>query len=215
MKNKFDSIIFDLDGTLWDSTDEIWECWARTIKTLPDVDHIPTKEEQASVMGLSDDLLMAKLFPELDAKRAKEVFDLCCEQENILLAEIGGKPYEAITETLERLSKKYALSIVSNCNAGYIDAYLASMGTKDYFSDFESFGHTGKPKSENIKDVVRRNGYKNPVYVGDTVWDKQAAEAAGVPFAFAAYGFGKLSEKELAECVFIADTPAKLCEFLL
>jgi len=215
MKNKFDSIIFDLDGTLWDSTDEIWQSWSKTLSTLDDIDHIPTKEEQAAVMGLSDDLLMAKLFPKLDPKRAKEVFDLCGEEENKLLAKVGGKPYEAITETLEKLSHKYSLSIVSNCNAGYIDAYLTSMGTKEYFSDFESFGRTGKPKSENIKDVVRRNGYKNPVYVGDTLWDKQAAEAAGVPFAFAAYGFGQLSDKELEECVFIVDTPATLCEILL
>lgn len=215
MEKKFDSIIFDLDGTLWDSTDEIWHSWSKTLSTLPDIRHIPSKEEQAAVMGLSDDLLMKQLFPYLDAKRAKEVFDICGEEENKVLAVKGGKAYEGITEALEALSREYSLSIVSNCNAGYIDAYLASMGTRNSFSDFESFGHTGKPKSENIRDVVLRNGYRAPVYVGDTVWDKQAAEAAGVPFIFASYGFGKLDEKELSECVFIADSPSKLVEYFL
>lgn len=215
MAYNFDSIIFDLDGTLWDSTDAIWDCWERTLRTLPDIDHIPSKEEQAAVMGLSDDLLMKQLFPELDAKRAKEVFDICCAEENKILAVKGGIAYDGITETLRKLCGKYPLSIVSNCNDGYIEAYLASMGTKDYISDYESFGRTGKPKSENIRDVVLRNGYKKPLYVGDTVWDKQSAEAADVPFAYAAYGFGKLNEKELKECVFILNTPSELCEKLL
>ena len=215
MTYNFDSVIFDLDGTLWDTTDAIWDCWAKTLSTLPDIDHIPTKEELDSVMGLSDDLLMKQLFPKLDAKRAKEVFDLCCEEENKVLSVTGAIAYEGITETLKKLSEKYPLSIVSNCNDGYIEAYLASMGTEDYISDYESYGRTGHPKSENIKDVVLRNGYKKPLYVGDTVWDKQSAEAAGVPFAFAAYGFGELSDKELEECVFILDTPSALCDKLL
>lgn len=215
MAYNFDSIIFDLDGTLWNPTDAIWDVWEKTLKTLPDINHVPTKEEQAAVMGLSDDLLMKQLFPELDAKRAKEVFDICCAEENKVLSVTGGKAYDGIAEALKKLSEKYPLSIVSNCNDGYIEAYLASMGTADYISDYESYGRTGKPKSENIKDVVLRNGYKNPLYVGDTVWDKQSAEAAGVPFAFAAYGFGKLSEKEISECVFVLDEALELCRKLL
>ena len=56
--------------------------------------------------------------------------------------------------------------------------------------DFECIGRTGKPKSENIRLIIERNGLKAPVYVGDTQWDFDAATAAGVPFIFAAYGFG-------------------------
>ena len=56
-------------------------------------------------------------------------------------------------------------------------------------------GRTGKPKSENIKLIVERNNLQNPVYVGDTQWDCDAATAAGVPFIFAAYGFGKVTDK--------------------
>ena len=188
----YDGILFDLDGTLWDSTAGIYKSWVKVLETLPDIDHIPTKEEQASVMGLSDIELMKILFPKLSAKRGKEVFDLCCEVENVYLAENGGIAYEGITETLEKLSKNHSLAIVSNCNDGYIEAYFASMGTEKYFADFESFGRTGKPKWENIKSVVERNGYKNPVYVGDTIWDMESATKAGVPFIHATYGFGKI-----------------------
>ena len=41
-----------------------------------------------------------------------------------------------------------------------------------------------------IRLIVERNGLQSPVYVGDTQWDCDAATAAGVPFIFAAYGFG-------------------------
>lgn len=188
----YDGILFDLDGTLWDSTKRIYKSWVKVLKTLPDIDHIPTMEEQESVMGLSDDVLMKKLFPELSPERGKEVFDLCCQVENVYLREKGGIAYDGIVETLEKLSKSHSLAIVSNCNDGYIEAYFASMGTEQYFADYESFGRTGKPKWENIKSVVERNGYKNPVYVGDTKWDMESATKAGVPFIHAAYGFGKI-----------------------
>ncbi len=161
----YDGILFDLDGTLWDSTKGIYKSWVKVLKTLPDIDHIPTMEEQESVMGLSDDVLMKKLFPELSPERGKEVFDLCCQVENVYLREKGGIAYDGIVETLEKLSKSHSLAIVSNCNDGYIEAYFASMGTEQYFADYESFGRTGKPKWENIKSDVERNGYKNPVYV--------------------------------------------------
>ena len=64
-----------------------------------------------------------------------------------------------------------------------------------FITDFECIGRTGKPKSENIKLIVERNHLQNPVYVGDTQWDCDAATAADVPFIFAAYGFGKVEGK--------------------
>ena len=47
-------------------------------------------------------------------------------------------------------------------------------------------------RSDNIALVVKRQGLKRPVYVGDTDWDYQAARRAGVPFIHAAYGFGQV-----------------------
>ena len=53
-------------------------------------------------------------------------------------------------------------------------------------------------KAQNIRLICDRNGLKAPVYVGDTVWDAEACEAAGVPFIYASYGFGELEDTSRA-----------------
>ena len=45
-------------------------------------------------------------------------------------------------------------------------------------------------KGENLLLVARRNGFKAPLYVGDTLGDRRAAENVGWPFIHARYGFG-------------------------
>ncbi|MEW8993698.1 HAD family hydrolase [Clostridium sp.] len=65
---------------------------------------------------------------------------------------------------------------------------------KKYFIDFEHPGRTGLTKGENIKLIINRNNLKNPMYVGDTQGDRNAARTAGIPFVYAAYGFGKVED---------------------
>ncbi|WP_332870072.1 HAD family hydrolase [Salisediminibacterium selenitireducens] len=60
--------------------------------------------------------------------------------------------------------------------------------------DYENPGRTGLSKGENIKLIIERNHLFNPVYVGDTEGDLQASRYAGVPFVYAAYGFGHVRE---------------------
>ena len=191
----YDGIIFDLDGTLWDSTAQVMVAWEHTLKQQPDVTHIPTKEELESVMGLGADDLTKKLFPYLPLERRLEIFDACAAYENDYLAKHGAVLYPHLIETLETLSKDHPLFIVSNCGKGYIETFMLAHDTERFITDFECIGRTGKPKSENIKLIVERNHLKNPVYVGDTQWDCDAATAAGVPFIFAAYGFGNVPNK--------------------
>lgn len=188
----YDSILFDLDGTLWDSTKGVYASWAQTLKKIPEIKAVPTMEQLESVMGMTDIQLMNTLFPYLNDEKAKEVFDFCCDEENKFLRAHGGAHYSGMEETLEALSKTHKLAIVSNCNTGYIECYMDSMGTRAYITDFECFGNTRRPKGENIRLVIERNGFKSPVYVGDTRWDMEAAALAGIPFIYASYGFGDL-----------------------
>lgn len=194
MDNKFDGIIFDLDGTLWDPSDVVYESWHHVLNLIDDVTYVPTQKEMESVFGLTNDEIADKLFSYLPLERALEIFNECSDYQNTLIARKGGKTYPGVNDMLSELSKNHKLCIVSNCNKGYISAYFAGMGTGEYFSDIESFGRTGKCKAENIKDVVKRNGFTNPIYVGDTIWDKNSAESVGVPFIFASYGFGDIPD---------------------
>lgn len=186
----YDSILFDLDGTLWDSVDEIVCTWNSVIDRYPGIRPPITRKEQESVMGLQMDEIARRLFPEEPSERQNALMDECVHAENDFLYEYGATLYPAVKETLQALKHRYSLYIVSNCQSGYIEAFLHAHQLEPLFDGFLCYGDTGRGKAANIAEVVRRHGLKHPVYVGDTLGDAQAAEAAEVPFIFARYGFG-------------------------
>ncbi len=183
-----DSIGFDLDGTLWDSTDSITKAW-RTVAAEFGV-HLPDLEEMKSVMGLNRIDLMKKLFPDMDEKLSADFFDRATVECVRELRLHGGKLYDGVEETLRELSKHYKLYIVSNCQESYMNAFLSYHKLGKYFCDFAYEGPDTLSKGENIKKVIVRNGLTASVYIGDTQGDCNAAKLAAVPFGFAAYGFG-------------------------
>ena len=122
-----------------------------------------------------------------------EVLDKCCIRENDYLAEHGGVLYPELENTLAKLQKDYNLYIVSNCQSGYIEAFLQHYDFEKYFEDIECYGNNELSKGENIKLIVERNGLDKAVYVGDIQGDYEATMEAGLPFIHAAYGFGTIS----------------------
>ncbi|KZE38703.1 HAD family hydrolase [Bhargavaea cecembensis] len=186
-----DGIIFDLDGTLWDSRKAVADSWTKVVQDRHDARREVTAEELTGLMGLQLPEIGDRLFPELDPDERKELMDECCVYENDYVAEKGGVLYPGVEEVLKQLSQTYPLYIVSNCQDGYIEAFFEAHGLGSYFKDYENPGRTGLPKSGNIKLVMERNNLENAVYVGDTKGDEDAARGAGVPFIWAAYGFGK------------------------
>ena len=187
-----DSIIFDLDGTLWDSTKAVLKAWDMVFKNNEDIKNPITEEILESCMGLQIQEIGAKLFPYLEEGEQKRILDLCCEEERKLLLKEGGILYKDLENTLQTLSKSYPLFIVSNCQCGYIEAFLEYHKLGEYFKDIECAGNTGLLKGENVKSVMKRNNLKHPVYVGDTQGDCDAAKLANIPFVYASYGFGKV-----------------------
>lgn len=187
----FDGILFDLDGTLWDAVAEVSESWNNTL-AREGIDRTLTVEDLRPCMGLLLSDIGARLLPDVPSERREELISLCCTDENAYLAQHGAALYPGLENALSALSKKYPLFVVSNCQSGYIEAFYQGSGLKKYFTDFESAGNTGLTKAENIALVAQRHGLKKPVYVGDTALDYTSAQAAGVPFIHAAYGFGKV-----------------------
>ena len=191
---KFDGIIFDLDGTLWDSTAEVAKTWTSVIAKYNLNRKEVTVEDLKPCMGKLLDEIASILLPELDPKKQMQVIKECCEYENEYLGEYGATLYDKLEDTLKELSKDHKLFIVSNCQDGYIECFFKAHKLDKYFIDYECPGRTGLPKGENIKLIVERNNLKNPVYVGDTQGDANAAKLANVPFIFAKYGFGNVDE---------------------
>lgn len=196
MNNKNFAVGFDLDGTLWNSLEAVSYSWKEAVKNIPDVPRPPSDEEIAGVMGLPPKGIAAKLFPYLSPERAMEVFDICTELEIKHVRQVGGRLFDGLISTLDYLSAKYPLYIVSNCQLGYIEAFLEFHGLTKYFVDHENAENTGLSKGENIKLVMARNGFADTIYIGDTAGDERAAREAGVPFIFATYGFGQAEQPE-------------------
>jgi phosphoglycolate phosphatase len=191
-----DSIIFDLDGTLWDSREAIAISWNQVFEKMEEGSFKITKDDLTAMMGLQIDEIGERLLPHLSADKRKDLLSRCSVVENEYLVEHGGILYPDVEEVLESLSEKYKLFIVSNCQEGYIEAFMEYYGLEKYIQDFENPGRTGLLKGENIKLVMERNNLAAPVYVGDTEKDREAAELAAIPFVYAAYGFGEVHNAE-------------------
>ncbi len=194
-----ESIIFDLDGTLWDSSDNVAASWSQTIRDYcnPLLRNITiTGEDIRAVMGMPMDAIAAKLFPMLSVTRQSALMEKCADEENNYLASHGGSLFDGTEKVLGKLSKEHRLFIVSNCQCGYIEAFFEFCGLERFFTDYLCWGDTGKPKSETIKMLMMRNNCSSAVYVGDTQGDCDSAADAGIPFIHAAYGFGTITAPE-------------------
>lgn len=193
---KVDAIIFDLDGTLWNSTEAVLKAWDKVLEDSEEVTKPITKEEMEGVMGLQLPQIAEKLFPYLSKEKGLALLDSCCKLEQEIIRKEGGRLFDGLEDTLNQLKNKYKLFIVSNCQCGYIEVFLDHHKLGKYFMDTECAGNTGLSKGENIKRVMARSGIDAAVYVGDTQGDCDAARIANIPFVFASYGFGKVSSYE-------------------
>lgn len=191
-------IIFDLDGTLWDASKQVAPAWNRVLDLYPQLQKHITETDMRGFMGKTLDTIAGLMFPNMDENERMKILRECCLGEQVYLREHGGTLYPNLEKTLMLLQDKYKLFIVSNCQDGYVQAFLEYHGFEQYFTDFEMSGRTGQIKGENIKLIMARNHLTKAVYVGDTLGDMEAANYAGVPFIYAKYGFGNLDREENA-----------------
>lgn len=187
-------IIFDLDGTLWDSSKQVAVAWNNAMRDYSGGRIKVDDDFMKSIMGKTMDeiaLMLFQNYPDLDIEL---IYRKCFEYEEEYLLKYGAELYPELESTLKILSEKYKLSIVSNCQKGYIETFLKHYNFEKYFSDKECFGNTLKEKDYNIKLVHERSGCEKSVYVGDTEWDYKSAVKAGVDFIHTKYGFGSVPE---------------------
>lgn len=191
----FDSLIFDVDGTIWNTTPVVAPAWNEALDQLGlSYAHV-TPDDLKQLFGKPMDEIIERILPKEDASVRDKFKWLCYEKEEEAVRTKGGILYDDMKETLEALSKKYKLYVVSNCQSGYIETMLKVTGFGPCFLDHACYGDANILKAENIRLIIQRNGLKNPAYIGDTQGDADATHKAGIPFIHASYGFGKTVDK--------------------
>lgn len=189
-----DAIIFDVDGTLWDSTPQVSIAWQMIAKTYnAPYEHI-TPERLHKEFGKMMEDIAYSIFSDMPKEAALALANECMDYEIAYLLSHPPLPYDGVEQVFKYFSKKMPLFIVSNCQAGYIETFLEACHLDEYIKGHLCPGDTGLNKAENIKKIVRDFQLKSPVYVGDTLNDYNSAHEAGIDFIFAKYGFGDVPE---------------------
>ena len=196
---KPDSIILDIDGTLWDSTPIVAAAWNEAVRANPHISLQFTAQDLKQLFGRPLPAIADLAFPSLPEQERYALIDDCCLREHTALsASDQDLLFPGVADTIRRLSKKYPLFIVSNCQSGYIELFLEKSGLASCITDFECPGSTGFSKGKNIRLVMERNHLKHSVYVGDIEGDQKASKEAGIPFCHAAYGFGTVQNPDFS-----------------
>lgn len=188
---KPESLIFDIDGTLWDSRALVAEGYNIQLRREGYERLCVTAEDFLPLFGKVMTEIADVIFAELPPEIRYPLMERCMDTENRYLQEhpcnIG---YPGVRETLQRLKEHYRLFIVSNSQCGYPELCMEKLGLTELISGHLCFGDTGTEKGETIRRLMDRHQITSAVYIGDTQGDLEAARQAGIPFIFAAYGFG-------------------------
>lgn len=185
-------ILLDVDGTLWNAAASVTESWnAYRHAHIPEMPGSFTEHELSAVFGKTMDEIGEILLKDLSPDRRRQCLDGMMDFEVEYLKSHGGVVYPEVADTLASLSRMgYHLYIVSNCQKGYIEDFLSWSKTEDLIEDHVCFGDTKRSKDVSMKICAQRNELDRAVYVGDTAGDLLSARLAGLPFIYAAYGFG-------------------------
>lgn len=187
----YESLIFDIDGTLWDSRALVAEGYNLQLRA-EGLEHLcVTAEDFLPLFGKVMTEIADVIFESIPVPERYALMDRCMATENRYLQEhpcqIG---YPKVRETLEELAKRYRLFIVSNSQQGYPELCIRKLGLEGLIQAHKCFGDTGTEKGLTIRALMEEQGITSALYIGDTQGDLEAAEVAGLEFVFAAYGFG-------------------------
>lgn len=186
----YDSIIFDLDGTLWDASEATAAGWNVVLAKNGLSEFQVTADDIRKISGLPFDECVSKIFghvEQIDCSSLEPFFD---EEEKRFLESDGGKLFEGVETGIRVLSNEFPLFLVSNCQSWYLQLFWNQFRIDQYFQGAACYGESGESKARMIREISDKHALKHPVYIGDTEGDQKASCEAGVPFGYASYGFG-------------------------
>lgn len=175
------AILFDMDGVLIDSHDAWFDIFNATLKNFG-FDTILVSKFDEDVWGINFAKTAAKYFP---GKRIEEIREYFYKIFDKFIAKV--KKIKNVDKTLKYLkNKNLKLVVVSNGQSNLVKKLLEKIDIKKYFNLIIGGERVkdGKPNPEIILIACNELKLKpsETILVGDTIYDKQAAEAAGCGF---------------------------------
>ena len=187
----YESLIFDIDGTLWDSREKVAEGYNIQLKEEGLAHLCVTADDLLPLFGKVMTDIADAILATIPAPDRYPIMERCMETENKYLAQ---QPcdfgYPGVRETIAELSKHHRLFIVSNAQCGYPELCIEKLGLEPYIQGHMCFGDTGASKGITIRKLMERHGITDAAYIGDTQGDYEATLEAGIPFIWCAFGFG-------------------------
>lgn len=212
----FDAIIFDLDGTILDSLPGIeYSVRAAFAACRLPISTVDLREligppiwKILSVAGnVGDERTLALLERAFRASYDKEGWrktTLFTNAEMVLnqLRQSGHRLF-VVTNKPKQISKKILTKLA-------IDCFFESMLTRDSRVP----AYAGKEGILRALSVKHGLDVSKALLVGDTLEDAEAAASVGMPFAFAAHGYGKIDRDASVKAVFEFDHLDELLPFV-
>jgi len=181
MKDRFDLIVFDWDGTLVDSIDWIVHCFQHAADINGCL--MPKQQIVKDTIGLSIQNAMKKLFSECD-KKTQEQLIACYGQEFFSKHITENDLFTGVHEMLQTFKQKgYLLAVATGKTRSELDKSIHGVGLSDFFDITRSADQTAsKPKPDMLEDIIKELAVdkKRAIMVGDSIHDMQMAINAGI-----------------------------------
>lgn len=201
-------VIFDLDGTLLDTLEDLADAVNHTMRTYGYPEH--SLRSVRSIVGNGVWNLVRLALPEEQRHRADEILPFYREYYNAH-SQDKTRPYPGIAEALKTLSRDYALAVVSNKPDGMVKALC-----REFFGDIYALGEDPslprKPAPDMVYKAMADIGADRCIYVGDSDVDIKTAHNAGVPCLSVLWGFRDRDVLEAEGGKYFCEDPEKLCE---
>lgn len=162
-----------------------------------DIDWPVSRDAIRSVSGKPFDACVTALFPHIPAADSPALTKTLESYERSFVESDGGEAYPSVVDGVETLARQYRLFLVSNCQDWYLEAFWKHIPVQSFFEGWDCHGMSGISKAEMLEGIVVRHELGEAIYIGDTMGDAQASEAAGMDFGFVSYGFGSVAGADL------------------
>ena len=216
------TIVFDLDGTLMDTLQDLYLSTNYALRTCGYPER--TLDEIRSFVGNGVQKLIMRAMPaepDMEDEEGHAAFQRCFEafkNHYIKHCQDNTRLYPGIDKLLAELKEKgYRLAIVSNkLQAGVTELYEKWFKDSIEVAIGESANVRRKPAPDMVEEALRQLGTQkeDAIYVGDSDVDLQTACNSGLPCISVLWGFRSKEFLQQQGAVIMAENPDKIVDLL-